>query len=388
MKWFLVIVLIITFSKLEGQANCYGICDTGQQTPCYNITLPVPDASVTFTMSGLNACCMAIPSNYDCAQLTISYPPLTAGFIFEFLNTPCSFDFYDASSGCNEDSFPACDAYCTNLDPGGGSIVILLCKQGGFVDVDVFLMGIAKPVLTVKNIIEGCQANFEVVGEEDGTVTWSSSEDPTLQYISCADMTMPPTCLNPVFNYTGSSITDCDGIMYSYTVEISANSCGPVVLTETALVYPKIQGSVNVQCSPSEAILTFVPVIDCPSLTYLWFESGNPLMDETNASLIIDPAYAKQYCVDVSRAEITDECTAFQVCTIPDCCVDTLWINEVPIPPSTYRASQVIYAGGELFNTPFETIFKVGQSIRIDSSLIIHEGAILKLIIDQCISEN
>jgi hypothetical protein len=112
------------------------------------------------------------------------------------------------------------------------------------------------------------------------------------------------------------------------------------------------------------------------------------LIDEKEASLIIDPAYAKHYCVNVSRPEIYDDCASFQVCTIADCCVDTLWINEVPIPSSTYRASQVIYTGGELFNTPFETIFMIGESIRIDSSFIIHEGAIIKLIMDQCISEN
>jgi uncharacterized Zn-finger protein/subtilisin-like proprotein convertase family protein len=309
---------------------CQGVCDDPDMdegaTPCYSLVLPGPDASVMQTISGFGSCCTAVPDNQNCAQITLTLAPNTAGIDIDFSSnpSPCSNDLYDITDGnCPTSQMEAlelCDPYCPDIPIGGGILSILICKPGAFVDLEMVVTAIPAVIVNTPNSNDndGCSVEFSIFGIDPADpVIW----DPTT-YLTCNDA----ECHNPTFEYTGPEVTDCAGLDLDYTVTLPATLCSPIRdTTFTVTVFPTIEGQMDVVCGMGQLTFVFTPDLNCPDLVYEWYDENGFLLAETSNSLTV-PENLQEYCLQVSRAGAT-ACTPFEVCRIANCCQPPEFLN-------------------------------------------------------------
>ncbi|MEO6037342.1 MAG: hypothetical protein ABIQ93_02945, partial [Saprospiraceae bacterium] len=95
----------------QAQAPCTTFCTT--PTPCYNLTLPSNTGSVTALISGSGSCCPSLPTNQNCAQITLNVPAGTSGVQLTF-NGPaqCAINLFNITGAANCTQLPASQSIC------------------------------------------------------------------------------------------------------------------------------------------------------------------------------------------------------------------------------------------------------------------------------------
>ena len=312
-------------------------CDPFLTVPVYPIDLcNASNFNVIGSYQLFDECCTNQQGNQSCFILRVPNCENLGALQFCF-DPPCSTDGW-IDFGCDpvtggvfgSDTFDLCKEVICVPESTGDSIDVLVCKPGVANNtIDVSLLGIEKPNLIVDSIVESCMTTFQITGAieaecnggasppiiTDLPITISSIADPTLEYLSCSD------CFEPVFEYTGPKVTNCNGIEFDYTVTLPATVCAPAqMVTKYAVVYPDIIGDIERTCTGSAIELAFVPNPACPNLQYEWSVGGSAIPGENDSSIVIDPADGMTYTVSVWRDPTAPTCDTFRVSAVAFCC--------------------------------------------------------------------
>ncbi|MDX1686186.1 MAG: hypothetical protein R3275_13190, partial [Saprospiraceae bacterium] len=325
---FLLVGVCLLFCRYGLQAQC----DPGQSVPIYPIDLcGSPDNFVLDTLLLDDECCVNQPGGNSCFIVRLPLCSNFGSFTFCF-DPPCSLEGYtdfmcDAGGMLvASDTFDLCrEQVCLDQLAGVDSVDILVCKPGAADQmIELAIQGVDSVKLEVDTLVEPCMSSLvtrgavEVVCNGGSSppsvnnlpITITSVADPNLDYLSC------DTCRIADFNYTGPPITDCNGIFIDYTVSIPATSCAPAQsVTDSFLVYPDIDGTLEKNCIGSAVEFAFVPDPNCAGYSYEWTMNGSVIPGETDSTLTVDPADNQTYCVRIFR-DVTTECDTVELCGI------------------------------------------------------------------------
>ena len=317
-----------------------GQCDPTQTVPEYNINLTPGNPTVTGSYALGDECCSSQQGNNSCLVFNIDVTGFD-GLAFCF-DPPCSIEGFVLDSGMS-----ACTNNQLNTGPGinlcreeicvpaGATMIeLLVCKPGAANNLlDISILGIPSLTLEVEDIVEGCNDVFVVNGTQipqcgngannvtfaTPTITWSSTDDPTLQYLDISDPE------NAIFNYTGPTVTDCNGIDFDYTITTNASTLSDCIttnpsVTKTATVFPALDGQIVPTCNlitgTVELCFDFDSGVVCPQVTYSWMPGG------ATSRCITVSADDTQYTVDVARNDVplAPGCIPFVASAPASCC--------------------------------------------------------------------
>ncbi len=274
-------------------------------------------------------CCDSQASNQECQILSILLNPDSEGIDIVF-NGPnqCVIDIYNTITCPVGTSQGICEPLCL----AGGSTDILLCKSGSFQEVDVTVTARPAPVVSSFIGVEDCSNTLNVDGIT-GSIDWTCTSqiddgNNILNYLDCGSGPgVDIICANPSFNYTGPTITDCNGKTLIYCVQAPATDCSPAQdVTANVILYPSITNTdVEYNCSADNSSITLMVTSSssCANLEYQWVDNAdNPIMGATSSSLTVSPD-DNMYCVDISYP-MQNGCPAVRVCgtaSLSNCCI-------------------------------------------------------------------
>jgi hypothetical protein len=223
-------------------------CDASQNVPEYAINLTPGNPTIFGSYPLGDECCSGQQGSNSCLVLNIDVTGFDGlGFC---VDPPCSIEGYILPSSSMTGDGSAC-ALGTGIDlckeeiciPDGATMMkVLICKPGNADNpIEVNVLGVPSLALEVEDIVEGCPDVFVVNGTQiplcgsgssdinfaSPAITWSSTDDPTLEYL---DITDPE---NAVFDYTGPHVTDCDGLDFDYTITTNASDISDCITVHT-----------------------------------------------------------------------------------------------------------------------------------------------------------
>ncbi len=332
-------ILFTVLTMLLCSNLIFAQCNTGNAVPQFNVDLSAAsDASAQVMVSGnQGVCCTGQPNNNNCAIVNLTLNPDSEGFGISFCGGPnqCSIQLYPSVTCPVSGGQGICETVCTT----GTDVSILLCKPGNFNDISLCFDAVPTPGIPDSPATSAdCGASLTAVNILNPV--WSSTDDPNLSYLS--NCVLPGTnCGNTVnFTYTGPPITDCNGVVFEYQVDGTADSeCinGPVSASGTITVYPEFTiESIDVVCTADNAV-NLVPVLGgtgatC-SFTYEWTDAAGNTVG-TGSTLLVDPQDGQEYCLTIVRSDNTDACAIKTLCVAAeaDCCEFSATCNLSPTP--------------------------------------------------------
>ncbi|WP_367388491.1 T9SS type A sorting domain-containing protein [Lewinella sp. LCG006] len=321
--------------------NAMGQCDASLNVPEYAINLTPGNPMVTGAYALGDECCTNQQGNNSCLIFNIDVTGFD-GLAFCF-DPPCSTKGYvlpantSACSASNQLNAGTALDLCKEevcIPNGATMIELLVCKPGAANNLlEISILGIPSLTLEVEDIVEGCNDVFAVNGTQipqcgngasdvnfaTPTITWSSIDDPNLDYLDISDPE------NAVFDYDGPTVTDCNGINFDYTVTTDASSLSDCItqnpsVTKTATVFPALNGQIVANCNLGagtvELCFEFDSGVICPQVTYSWMPGG-----ATSRCITVN-ADDTQYTVDVSRNDVplAPGCIPFIASAPASCC--------------------------------------------------------------------